>query len=386
MKLLNPSHIGGSKMKKFSIIAVLMLVVFADISFAQLAKDSWAVGLGFNYPRYYSVNITPDNSNYGGYLSLQRNFSEHFAVRFSGGYSHMIGLWTNAVGTEITTSTSAITGDLDFLYYLMPCESISPYFVGGIGGAYRMLKNKASDVDDNELVGELNAGFGVEWNIDPEWRIVTEFDYHLTANTEFDGAIGSTLYEDGRVATTAVDEHDSYMGVKVGALYYFNQGEPSKNCQLYSGIKEEPKDMTDYDRINEMIKKSIPKEVIKEVVVERPSKASSDKWVLIGVNFDFNSSKLKGEAYPILYDAAKTLLRNPDIKVEIAGYCDYIGSDAYNIKLSQRRAETVKDYLESKGVAATRLKAVGYGKTDFVADNKTAEGRAMNRRIEFKVQ
>jgi OOP family OmpA-OmpF porin len=248
------------------------------------------------------------------------------------------------------------------------------------------LKNKASDVDDNELVGELNAGFGVEWNIDPEWRIVTEFDYHLTANTEFDGAIGSTLYEDGRVATTAVDEHDSYMGVKVGALYYFNQGEPSKNCQLYSGIKEEPKDMTDYDRINEMIKKSIPKEVIKEVVVERPSKASSDKWVLIGVNFDFNSSKLKGEAYPILYDAAKTLLRNPDIKVEIAGYCDYIGSDAYNIKLSQRRAETVKDYLESKGVAATRLKAVGYGKTDFVADNKTAEGRAMNRRIEFKVQ
>jgi OOP family OmpA-OmpF porin len=373
-------------MKKFSIIAVLMLVVFADISFAQLAKDSWAVGLGFNYPRYVTVNITPDNTNYGGFLSLQRNFSEHFAVRFSGGYSHMIGLWTNAVGTEITTSTNAITGDLDFLYYLIPCESISPYFVGGIGGAYRMLKNKASDVDDNELVGELNAGFGVEWNIDPEWRIVTEFDYHLVANSEFDGAYGSTLYEDGRVATTPVDEHDSYMGIKVGALYYFNQGEPSKNCQLYSGIKEEPKDMTDYDRINEMIKKSIPKEVIKEVVVERPSKASSDKWVLIGVNFDFNSSKLKGEAYPILYDAAKTLLRNPDIKVEIAGYCDYIGSDAYNIKLSQRRAETVKDYLESKGVAATRLKAVGYGKTDFVADNKTAEGRAMNRRIEFKVQ
>jgi OOP family OmpA-OmpF porin len=80
------------------------------------------------------------------------------------------------------------------------------------------------------------------------------------------------------------------------------------------------------------------------------------------------------------------LLKNPDIKVEIAGYCDYVGSDAYNKKLSQRRAETVKAYLESKGVAAARLTAVGYGKTDFVADNKTAEGRAMNRRIEFKVQ
>jgi OOP family OmpA-OmpF porin len=386
MKLLNPSHIGGSKMKKFSIIAVLMLIVFADISFAQLAKDSWAVGLGFNYPRYVTVNITPDNSNYGGYLSLQRNFSEHFGVRLSGGYSHMTGLWTNPSAIDITTSTNVISGDVDFLYYLIPCESISPYFVGGIGGAYRMLKNQATPIiDENQLVAQLNFGFGVEWNIDPEWRIVTEFDYHIVANSEFDGAIGTTLYEDNRVATTAV-EHDSYMGIKVGALYYFSQGEPSKNCQLASGIKEEPKDMTDYDRINEMIKKSIPKEVIKEVVVDRPSKASSDKWVLIGVNFDFNSSKLKGEAFPILYDAVKTLLKNPDIKVEIAGYCDYVGSDAYNKKLSQRRAETVKAYLESKGVAAARLTAVGYGKTDFVADNKTAEGRAMNRRIEFKVQ
>jgi OOP family OmpA-OmpF porin len=357
MKLLNPSHIGGSKMKKFSIIAVLMLIVFADISFAQLAKDSWAVGLGFNYPRYVTVNITPDNSNYGGYLSLQRNFSEHFGVRLSGGYSHMTGLWTNPSAIDITTSTNVISGDVDFLYYLIPCESISPYFVGGIGGAYRMLKNQATPIiDENQLVAQLNFGFGVEWNIDPEWRIVTEFDYHIVANSEFDGAIGTTLYE------------------------------PSKNCQLASGIKEEPKDMTDYDRINEMIKKSIPKEVIKEVVVDRPSKASSDKWVLIGVNFDFNSSKLKGEAFPILYDAVKTLLKNPDIKVEIAGYCDYVGSDAYNKKLSQRRAETVKAYLESKGVAAARLTAVGYGKTDFVADNKTAEGRAMNRRIEFKVQ
>jgi OOP family OmpA-OmpF porin len=135
-----------------------------------------------------------------------------------------------------------------------------------------------------------------------------------------------------------------------------------------------------------MIKKNIPKEVIKEVVVEKASTASSDKWVLIGVNFAFNSSKLSGEAFPILYDAAKTLLKNPDVKVEIQGYCDYIGSDAYNKKLSQRRAETVKDYLESKGVASSRLTAVGYGKTDFVADNKTEDGRAANRRIEFKVQ
>jgi OOP family OmpA-OmpF porin len=364
-------------MKKFSIVIVLFLILFSNLTFAQLAKDSWAVGLGFDYPRFVNINITPRNGNYGGYVSLQRNFSEHIGVRLTGGYAHILAGWISASNQPIYTTTDAITGDLDLLYYLVPCESISPYIFAGFGGDYKMLLNKATAyLDDNQFAGQANCGIGVEWNIDPEWKIVSEFGYHWAANSELDGAIGSG----------ETDVHDTYFGVKVGALYYFSQGEPSKYCQLYSGIKEEPKDMTDYDRIDEMIKKSIPKEVIKEVVVERPSKASSDKWVLIGVNFDFNSSKLKGEAFPILYDAVKTLLKNPDIKVEIAGYCDYIGSDAYNKKLSERRAETVKDYLESKGVAAARLTAVGYGKTDFVADNKTAEGRAMNRRIEFKVQ
>ena len=143
--------------------------------------------------------------------------------------------------------------------------------------------------------------------------------------------------------------------------------------------------MTNYDRIEEMVKKHIPKEVVKEVVVEKPSKATSDNWVLIGVNFANNSSKLSGEAYPILYDAAKTLLKNPDLKVEIQGYCDIKASVEYNKKLSQKRAETVKNYLVSKGVAASRLTAVGYGKTDYIDDNKTSEGRAENRRVEFKI-
>ena len=69
--------------------------------------------------------------------------------------------------------------------------------------------------------------------------------------------------------------------------------------------------------------------------------------------------------------------------VNVNGYCDAIGSVAYNFRLSQRRADAVVGYLENKGIADDRLIPHGYGKTDFVATNANAEGRAQNRRVEL---
>jgi OOP family OmpA-OmpF porin len=149
----------------------------------------------------------------------------------------------------------------------------------------------------------------------------------------------------------------------------------------------------DYERIENIVKKYIPREVVKEVVVGEKEKkptygynAEEDKWVLVGVNFGFNSAKLQQEAYPVLFHAAVVLLQNPQLEVEIQGYTDNIGSAEYNKRLSQKRAQVVKDYLVARGVSASRLTAVGYGEKMPIADNKTAEGRAMNRRIEFKVK
>lgn len=364
-------------MRKISLLLSILLIFSADVIQAQLAKDSWLAGFGFRYPRFVSINLTPLNSNYGGFLSIQRNFSEHVGLRLKAGYSHMESEFTNASLVKVVESTNAITGDLDLMFYLVPCEPISPYIFGGFGGVYKMLTNKATAIlDDNTLNFQLNAGIGLEWNLADEWKLIAEFGYHVTNNSELDGAL----------AAAEVNGRDTYMAINLGLLYFLDKGEPSKFCQLYSGITQEYKDMTDYNRIEEMIKKHIPKEVIKEVVVEKPMKAAIEKWVLIGVNFDFNSAKLSGESYPILYDAAKTLLMNPNMKAEIQGYTDNVGSESYNKNLAQKRAEVVKGYLTSKGIAANRLTAVGFGESNPVADNKTADGRAMNRRIEFKVQ
>ncbi|MBI3431715.1 MAG: OmpA family protein [Hydrogenophilales bacterium] len=107
------------------------------------------------------------------------------------------------------------------------------------------------------------------------------------------------------------------------------------------------------------------------------------KLVLEGVNFDHDKATLREDAHPILDQAAEGLKEWGDVKVEVAGYTDSRGKDKYNLKLSQRRAEAVRAYLIGKGIAADRLTAKGFGETRPVADNKTAEGRFKNRRVEL---
>jgi outer membrane protein OmpA-like peptidoglycan-associated protein len=105
---------------------------------------------------------------------------------------------------------------------------------------------------------------------------------------------------------------------------------------------------------------------------------------LEGVNFHTDSADLTDQSLAILDRVAATLAANPDIKVEVAGHTDNQGDADYNVDLSQRRTETVMAYLTAHGVAAESLTARGYGQTQPVADNATAEGRARNRRVELR--
>jgi OOP family OmpA-OmpF porin len=99
------------------------------------------------------------------------------------------------------------------------------------------------------------------------------------------------------------------------------------------------------------------------------------------VNFETNSSKLKGEPTEILDSVASTIERCHCKNIEIRGYTDSVGTPEYNQKLSERRAIAVKDFLESHGIPAGILTAHGYGEENPIADNKTAKGRAENRRV-----
>ena len=111
----------------------------------------------------------------------------------------------------------------------------------------------------------------------------------------------------------------------------------------------------------------------------------AQKTSLKGVTFQPNAAKLTAEGKGTLDGVAETLKGQEDLKVEIAGHTDSVGSEAYNTLLSQQRADSVRTYLTGKGIDAKRMTAVGYGEAEPVASNDTEEGRRNNRRVEFRI-
>ncbi|RKZ35196.1 hypothetical protein DRQ33_00225 [bacterium] len=104
------------------------------------------------------------------------------------------------------------------------------------------------------------------------------------------------------------------------------------------------------------------------------------------IHFEFNSDKINPDSYPVLDQVGQVLERHKDWKLEIAGHTDSIGTEEYNLNLSQRRAESVREYiLENFDVFARNLIAQGYGESKPIADNGSSEGRTKNRRVEFKI-
>jgi outer membrane protein OmpA-like peptidoglycan-associated protein len=362
----------------------ILLLLFSTQSYSQLAETSWAFGIGGTYPRFTAV--TPPSysayNNYGGYISLQRNFTEHVALRLSGNYNHMETRYDLVNQSHIHQDLNSVTGDIDLIYYFVPCDIITPYLVGGFGGMIYKIKNAPqAEYNGNSSAYQFNMGVGGELRLTGSLDVKAEFTYNLASTNDLDGRDAVTVK--GLFNTTA----DAYARLSAGIVYYFSKGKPSHLCDEYEGVRptiiEKPAKI-DYAKIEEMIKKLMPKE--QSPVVSVPAPVPKQHWVLIGVDFNFNSAKLKREAYPVLLYTIQILQNNPDMKkIEIQGYTDNIGSQKYNLKLSERRAETVRNYLVDHGVNPDRLTSRGYGESNPIATNKTAEGRAANRRIEFKV-
>jgi len=103
------------------------------------------------------------------------------------------------------------------------------------------------------------------------------------------------------------------------------------------------------------------------------------------VTFDTNSTEVRPELYTEINRVAGVLNQYPDTLIRVEGHTDSKGSDQYNMDLSKRRANAVKTLLAMRGVADSRIEAVGFGKTMPVATNDTEVGRQMNRRVEIKI-
>lgn len=124
----------------------------------------------------------------------------------------------------------------------------------------------------------------------------------------------------------------------------------------------------------------------KGLLVDARGCVISQNVILRGVNFEYDSARLTSLAKRLLDDSATTLKNQTNLKVLIAGHTDGNGEESYNLALSKQRAESVRQYLIGAGVEAGRLTADGYGESQPVASNDSGEGRAQNRRVEFRLE
>lgn len=130
-----------------------------------------------------------------------------------------------------------------------------------------------------------------------------------------------------------------------------------------------------------------------EAVIEDTMQSVTIKELILGgrsivlnnVFFDTDKADLKEESYQELYRVLAVLLENKSYIIEISGHTDNVGSDAFNLDLSKRRAMAVAQFLAINGIAAEDITSVGYGETVPVANNESAAGRKLNRRVEFRV-
>ncbi len=119
-------------------------------------------------------------------------------------------------------------------------------------------------------------------------------------------------------------------------------------------------------------------------VLFRVERGKTQPLILRGVNFETGRSRLTAESYAMLDRVAESLVAHPEVRIEVAGHTDATGSRALNMRLSRERALAVMAYLAQRGVSPSRMTARGYGPDSPIASNRTAAGRADNRRVELQ--
>ena len=202
-------------------------------------------------------------------------------------------------------------------------------------------------------------------------------------------ASGGSVMPEQPSARRLTPEHAAEMGEVYQRLMAAVQGEPGQRLPATAG-----RAVADFDCWLEQQEENFQPDDIaacRDAVyaalaeLEAPvEEALPDRISLSAdVLFDFDKAEIKPEFTAEIDAAAELLLANPDVTVRIDGHTDSIGTEEYNQGLSERRAEAVAAYLEAAGVSRDRMTVAGFGETQPVASNDTAEGRALNRRVEI---
>ena len=412
---------------KQKLTLILALTLLATSGFSQKkmsngSKKGTLLGLHYNMADFNAPIGIKDPST-GKTYSKMRDMDKGFSVSYWRGLKSKIDFSVKLSGMfgDYAARNSGQTQKTEIGIELEPSLNFRPFDDGalmnpfltvGIGGGYYTDK----------FAGYVPAGLGLQVNLNNNTYIMLQGQYRWTLDKK---TLGDHLFYSVGLAQNigkekvkvvppppppvveppkdrdgdgVLDVDDKCPDVKGLASL---QGCPDRDgdgiadgddkCPDVAGLARYqgcPIPDTDGDGVNDEEDKCINEKgpasnygcpVIDEKIVERVNKAAQNVFFATG------SAKLLAKSFPKLNDVVTILKENPSYKVNIDGHTDDVGKDENNQTLSENRAASVKAYLAGKGIEESRLTSTGYGETKPVADNKTAAGRAKNRRVEMTV-
>jgi OOP family OmpA-OmpF porin len=278
----------------------------------------------------------------------------------------------NMNGNSGSGDVDIYTLGADGLYFFNRTPGFAPYAVMGLG----YMRTKVPGEADNGIMGNLGLGFLRQFSDNVALR--ADARYRLASNN-LSGYSGNTF---GDVL------------VNVGLNIALGQkAQPAPKPEPVPEPVAQPAPAPAPAPMPEPKPEPVAQPAPVEPALKTPQAAQLEKAqpgdvvvILEGVNFEFDSARLRPDALVILDEAVTVLNRRKDISVDVVGHTCNIGTEQYNQGLSERRAKSVYDYFVGKGIAADRLTTQGYGETRPAYRNATREGRAKNRRVELHVK
>jgi outer membrane protein OmpA-like peptidoglycan-associated protein len=382
------------------IISVLLLIILVPLNsgFAQDTKGRWAFGV-HGGPNIWFNDYSKRVVGAGGELMLRYGIGRVFSAGFNVGYEELKSNQDPLLDAVGYMKLQAIPGSIMGWFHFAPEKPVNPYLYFGLGALmYKRLTAGGVYVPDSKFSTSILVPVGVGLEVFA-WKnasIVVDVGYRVTDNNP-------DMLMKGKI--------DGYATAKAGVNFYFGTSAAEKD-ELAKVEARRIKDSTDAAarRVKELADAEAQRMKALAEAEARRIKDSTDaearrladlnarrakdtvivlekgKTVILkGVNFEFNKATLTKDSETILEMAFNALAAGPDLNVLIVGHTDNVGSAAYNKKLSLRRAQSVKSWMVKKGIPVKRLTVAGKGFDEPIDDNTTDEGRANNRRIEFRV-
>jgi len=353
---------------------VCVLMLNAMVSDAQDARRPWALNAGIMH-REYSGDLGNGLLKYGNSallptLGLNRYINPWFEAGITAAYGET--RYKGDMGQLPVVSIytfKGFHGDLSLRlkgnngWMLKKDARLSPYLMAAL--AWQSGVNSTLDSANTFRFLSVPVGGGIRYSFNRYLSVYAEMAYIFALDDASDGRV--------------LGANDRFMHHRLGIAFSLpacGKAKSDEGDEDGDGVPDSKDRCPGTPRGTPVNRFGCPKVLTAEEETQVLRSTSS-------IKFDFNSDKLQEGSFASLDQLYALLQKYPGSRLIVEGHTDNVGSDEFNLKLSQRRADAVKSYLVAKGIDAARIAAQGYGETVPIASNDTEEGRAINRRVEL---